>query len=309
MQVTQLPLYTTVWLALTDATPDTSCMYARPASPPLAHRPRPSFPCLPIFPRPSHRPCLTRRGARVLGCSQVRAAGVCRPRLPGGGRVGAAEGGRGGGGGGGHHAAHGQLSPSARRRSTLTHRHPSRPSCMLHDVNTMACIPSWCQPLTSIYLRGSAPRAENPIQAYSIRRAHRQQRTRMPAARPACTSSRHASRSARALCGLIPSLLARARPHRMPLRAQFIRALPVDAGTALAWSHRLIHWGCGAPGDAPNARRPPCARGAGLLVAHCRRCRPLLACALRILTARRTAARRGRARRLPLRWRTRRLRR
>ena len=34
---------------------------------------------------------------------------------------------------------------------------------------------------------------------------------------------------------------------------QFVRALPVSRGTALVWSHRLIHWGS-THGGAPSPR-------------------------------------------------------
>lgn len=36
---------------------------------------------------------------------------------------------------------------------------------------------------------------------------------------------------------------------------QHVRALPVESGTVLAWSHRVLHWGSAAPEGAPEARR------------------------------------------------------
>lgn len=40
----------------------------------------------------------------------------------------------------------------------------------------------------------------------------------------------------------------------LSLHHQHIRALPAEAGTVLAWSHRLLHWGSASPIDAPEAR-------------------------------------------------------
>lgn len=36
---------------------------------------------------------------------------------------------------------------------------------------------------------------------------------------------------------------------------QHLRALPVERGTVLHWSHRVLHWGSASPAEAPSARK------------------------------------------------------
>jgi len=46
--------------------------------------------------------------------------------------------------------------------------------------------------------------------------------------------------------------------HDMGVVAHFlqhVRALPVERGTVLHWSHRVLHWGSASPAEAPEARR------------------------------------------------------
>ncbi|CAK0889080.1 unnamed protein product [Prorocentrum cordatum] len=50
----------------------------------------------------------------------------------------------------------------------------------------------------------------------------------------------------------------RGSKYDAPVASHFlncVRALPVQRGTVLAWSHRILHWGSASPVEAPEARK------------------------------------------------------